>query len=131
MSANTSPIFPLTPVIGAANISSAVTGLTVSGVTGLTSVLAAGANGTRVDAVEVQATGNTTANMVRLWVYVGSGNAQLIKEVAIPANIASASNPAVSVTVPFSTLVLPTGYTLYASTNNAEAYNVLAFGGSY
>ena len=131
MSANTSPIFPLTPVIGAANISSAVTGLTVSGVTGLTSVLAAGANGTRVDAVEVQATGNTTANMVRLWVYAGSGNAQLIKEVAIPANTASASNPAVSVTVPFSTLVLPTGYTLYASTNNAEAYNVLAFGGSY
>ena len=131
MSANTSPIFPLVPVIGAANISSAVTGLTVSGVTGLTSLLAAGTNGTRVDTVEVQATGNTTANMVRLWVYAGSGNAQLFKEVPIPVNTASASNPAVSVTVPFATLVLPTGYTLYASTNNAEAYNVLAFGGNY
>lgn len=131
MAASNLPIYPKTPLTGVANISSAVTGLTVSGVAGLTQVVAAGADGSRIDAINVQATQTTTAGMVRIWIYSGSGNAQLFEEIPVAAITPSGSSQAYTVTRYYQTLVLPSGYSLYASTNNAEAFNVRAFGGSY
>lgn len=131
MPANTTPIFPLTPVIGIANISSAVTTRTVSGVTGLTSVKAGGTNGTRVDQISIQATSTTTAGMIRLWLFSGSGNAQLFHEEPVGAITPSASLAAYNTDIFYTTLLIPSGWTLYASTQNAEAFNVILYGGDY
>lgn len=131
MPANFKPIFPLAPAIAVANISSAITTRTVSGVTGLTSVKAGGANGTRVDQVRIQATSTTTAGVVRLWIFSGSGNAQLMWEELVTAVTPSATVPAFTSSVVFSDFLLPSGWTLYASTEKAEAFNVILHGGDY
>ena len=131
MAASNLPIYPKTPATGFGLLSAAVTTRTVTGVTGLTQVLAAGADGTRVDSIQIQATATTTAGMVRLWIYSGSGDAQLFDEVPISAVTPSGTVAAFSLTRLYSTLVLPAGYSLYASTNNAEAFTVRAFGGNY
>jgi hypothetical protein len=131
VAASNLPIFPDTPAYGVANISSAFTARTTTGVTSLTSVLAAGADGTVIDRVRIVASATTTAGMVRLWVYAGSGNAQLLHEEPVSAITPSATVAVFSTEVVLENLVLPTGYTLYASTHNAEAFNVFAFGGHY
>lgn len=136
MPANVDPIFPLTPKIGIGNLSSAITTRTVSGVTGLVSVFAAGSNGSIIDTIQITATATTTAGMVRLWLYAGSGNAQLYDEVIVSAITPSSTTPAFSSTIYYNgtsktRLVLPTGYTLYACPHNAEAFNVIAYGGDY
>lgn len=131
MPANTAPIFPLTPVIGVANISTANTNRTVTGTTGLTSVRVGGTNGTRVDQISIQATATTTAGMIRLWLYSGSGNAQLFQEVLVTAITPSATLAAFSTSIQYSTLLIPNGWTLYASTEKTEAFNVILYGGDY
>lgn len=131
MPANTAPIFPLTPVIGVANISTANTNRTVTGTTGLTSVRAGGTNGTRVDQISIQATATTTAGMIRLWLYSGSGNAQLYHEEIVSAITPSATLAAYNTDLFYTTLVIPSGWTLYASTEKAEAFNVILYGGDY
>lgn len=133
MPANITPLFPLTPVVGVANISAANANRTVTGVTGLTIIGAvAGAFGRRVDSILVIATATTTQGMVRIWYYNGSGNAQLILEIPIAAITPSATVPAFSVETLLSNRVLnATTGALYASTEKAEAFNVIAFGGDY
>lgn len=131
MAANTVPVFPETQAYGVANISSAFTARTTTGTTSLTSVLAAGADGTVIDRVRIVATAATTAGVVRLWIYAGSGNAQLLHEEMVSAITPSASVQTYEAEVVLNDFVLPTGYTLYASTHNAEAFNVFAFGGHY
>ena len=131
MPANFKPIFPLSPVVGVANISSAITTRTVTGVTGLTSVKAAGTNGTRVDRVRVNATATTTAGMIRLWLFSGTGNAQLRHEEPVTAVTPSATVAGFTTEIVFPDLVLPSGWTLYASTHQAEAFNVFMHGGDY
>ena len=131
MAASNLPIYPKTPATDAATISAAVTTRTVTGVTGLTQVIAAGDDGTRIDSIKVQATGTVTAGMVRLWLYSGSGDALLFDEIPVGAVTPSGTVAAFQVMRYYQTLVLPAGYSIYASTNNAEAFNVRAFGGNY
>lgn len=131
MPANTSPIFPITPVAAVANISSAITTRTVTGVTGLTSLKAAGSFGTRIDRISIRATATTTAGTIRIWLYDGSGNANLIWEEPVYAVTPSATLPAFSADIVLEDLVIPSGKTLYVSTEKAEAFNVIAFGGDY
>jgi hypothetical protein len=131
MAASNLPIYPKTPATSHGLISAAVTGRTVTGTTGLTQVIAAGADGTRIDSVNIQATATTSAGMVRLWLYSGSGDAILFDEIPVGAVTPSGTVAAFSFTRYYQTLVLPTGYSIYASTNNAEAFAVRAFGGNY
>lgn len=131
MPANFKPIFPLTPVIAVANISTAVTTRTVTGVTGLTSVKAGGTNGTRVDRIKIQATATTTAGMIRLWLYSGSGNAQLRHEELVSAITPSATLAAFNTEITFLDFLIPSGWTLYASPEKSEAFNIILHGGDY
>lgn len=131
MAANIVPIFPKSPLLGVANISTANANRTVTGVTGLTLVVASSTEGARLDRVRVQATVATTVGFIRLWLYNGAGDAQLIREVPITAATPSASVAAFSVDVDFDRETIPGGWSLYASTHNAEAFNVCAFGGAY
>jgi hypothetical protein len=131
MPANTLPIYPVTPNWGVAVLSTGLTTRTVVGVAGLTLLLAAGGNGTRVDSITMVATGTTTAGMIRLWKYGGSGNAALISETTVAAIVPSASVASwASEQLPIN-FTLEAGESLYASTHNSEGFNVHARGGDY
>lgn len=129
MPANIQPIYTLTPNDGPVLISAANTGRDGTGT--LYDVVTAGANGTRIDHAEIVATGTTTNNVVRLFLYNGTSNF-LYREILITAITPSTTVAVASAIVTFTNgLVIPTGWKLRASTNNAESYNVFAFGGDY
>lgn len=128
------PRFLGTTKVGIVAISTANTNRDGTGTIG--TVFSAGTNGSRVMALTVQATVTTTAGMVRLYIHNGT-TAYLWREIPVTAITPSASLPAFVDTMdcsddsPENILVLPTGYSLRASTHNAEAFNVIAIGGDY
>ena len=88
-------------------------------------LMTAGASGSRVDRINLTATGTTTAGMVRL--FVGTA---LIKEVPVLAITPSATQPAFSADVVFdSGLILQASAVLKASTHNAESFNLTVISG--
>lgn len=131
MPANTTPIFPLTPVVGVgqctvANANRDGTGTLVDVITGTT-------NGTRISRITIKATVTTTAGMIRLYIY-NTTNTRLWREIAVSAITPSATVAAFEQTLTLSgedALILPSGYILKASTEKAEAINVIAEGGNY
>jgi len=82
--------------------------------------------GSRIDRVVVQATGTTTAGMVRLFIANSGASAiRLIREIPVVAITPSATQPAFRVEVVFDNgLILENGATLRASTHNAETFNI-------
>jgi hypothetical protein len=92
------------------------------------------AAGSRLDGVIIQGVGTTTAGMVRLYIHDGA-NARLFAEVPITAITPSATQPAFSAALNSATMaqafpiVLPSGYSLRASTHNAETFNVIGQAG--
>ena len=110
--------------ISAANANRDGTGTVVT-------VATAEAQGSRIDLVRVVAEVTTTAGMVRLFLHDGS-TFFLVKELAVTALTASATVPAFETEwVPTEPLLLPSGWTLRAATENAETFNVIAVGGDY
>lgn len=131
MAANVQPIYPKINNWGSAVLATGVTTRTVAGVTGLTLLMTAGAAGTRMDSITMVATGTTTAGVIRLWVYTGSGNALLISETLV-----AAITPSTVLQSWFSEQLppnwsLPIGSFLYASSHNSEGFNIHARGGDY
>lgn len=126
--------FAATPRCAIAQISTANTGRDGTGTIG--TVFTAGASGSRIDAIDVTATGTTTAGMVRLFLHNGT-TAYLWAELPVLALTPSATLPAWQAQITANTMshllpiVLPTGYSLRAATNNAETFNVIAFGGDF
>lgn len=97
----------------------------------IVTVLTAGSQGTLIELIRVIATGTTTAGMVRLYIHDGA-NARLYDELAVTAITPSGTVAAFEIElVPSKPLVLPSGYSLRASTHNAETFNVFATGGNY
>lgn len=135
MPANTTPIFPLTPNPGLMNalLTAAMTstkafdGTNVVGAA-FAQCLLAGANGARVDSIEVRLTstngaavsGTTAATLVRFWLNNGAAsttasNNQLLGELAISAQtmtaLATGAQPVFVLPVGKS---IPAGYKIYA-----------------
>jgi hypothetical protein len=91
----------------------------------LDTLLTAGASGSRVDRLNLTATGTTTAGMIRL--FVGTA---LIKEIPVIAITPSATQPAWSADVDFERgLVLQAAAVLKAGTHNAESFNLTVVNG--
>ncbi len=131
MPANTSPIFTLTPNVGAVAISTANANRDGTGTIG--TVFTAGANGSRISKIQIKATVTTTAGTIRLFIYTGSVYF-LWREITTSAITVSATLPAFEYTLRLigeDALNLPTGYSLRASTEKAENYNIIAEGGDY
>ena len=103
--------------ISAANTNRNGTGTLVSIITGAT-------NGTRVDDIYIVATGTTTANVVRLFISDGT-NIRLWQEILVPAITPSTTVAVYSSSLLNQALLLKSGWSLQAATNNAETYNVL------
>lgn len=94
--------------------------------------------GKRIAAVLIQATGTTTAGMIRFFLSTDGGTTKrLIAETVIPAVTASATAAAYAVSVPvLADLVLQgqvssNSCKLYASTEKAETFNIHVFASTY
>ena len=122
------PSFAATVKASAVNIATADTSRTSP--TNVGTVFTAGASGSRIDEVNIISTGTTTAGVVRLWVYTGS-TYYLLSETLVTATTPSTSIAVFSSTSTYNNLMLPSGYSLRATTNNAESFNVIAFGGDF
>jgi hypothetical protein len=129
-----SPQFVSTAKLGSAALSAANTGRDGTGT--IVTVFTAGTGGSRIDAIAIKATASTTAGMIRLFIHDGT-NTRLLTELPVTAVTPSATAPAweaqlntnsMSQVLP---IILPTGYSLRAATNNAEAFNILATGGDF
>lgn len=124
------PIFIGTPKNSMAQVTAANTNRDGTGT--LVTVYTAGASGARIDRIGITATGTTTAGMVRLFVSDGTLH-RLTVEVPVSAITPAANTAAFTTEVVFGAgLLLQTGYSLRASTHNAEAFNVvITNGGDY
>ena len=131
MTANTEPIFVLTPVIGAVLIDTANTAKDGTGTVG--TVITGGTNGTRITRITIQSIGTTTAGMVRLYIDIGA-TIHMWKEIAVDAVTGSATLEEFIYVLNLTgetALVLPTGCILLASTEKSESFNIIAEGGDY
>lgn len=118
------PQFIATPKNGTTQIDTANTNLDGTGTLG--TVYTAGSNGGRVDQLRIQSVATTTAGMVRLFLYDGSSNTRLIREINVPAVTPSGTVPAWGVNVEFEDgLVLQSGYVLKAATHTGDDFNVI------
>lgn len=124
----TTPNFASTVRAAAGALSTADTSRTAP--TTVVTIFTAGASGSRIDEVNVIATGTTTAGVVRLWLYTGSVY-YLIEEVLVTAITPSTTVASFSTTLTFNNFMLPSGHSLRATTNNSEGFNVIAFGGDF
>lgn len=133
MAANVSPIFPETPVIGIATLTSA-TAITsranITGTTGLVPLTPVSTDGKRIDSIRVKGKGTTVASILSIWLYNGT-TSFLYDEIVIDA--VTASNTAISDlgSRTYSDLALPPTYQLYVSQTVQTDVNVFANGGDY
>lgn len=128
------PAYASTPNFGNGQVSTANPNRDGTGT--IATIFTAAANGSRIDAIALKALATTTAGMLRLFLHNGT-NARLLTEVPVVAVTPSATAPSwetqlnsnnLSSILP---LVLPTGYSLRASTEKAELFNILAMGGNF
>lgn len=126
------PSFYASPRVNYAAISTANSNRDGTGTIG--TVFTAGSSGSALERIRIQATGTTTAGVVRLYLYDGT-TYHLFKEVAVTAITPSATTRAfysdISTITNTKPLLLPNGWSLRASTQNAEGFNVVAIGGDY
>jgi hypothetical protein len=118
--------------ISTANTNRDGTGTIATIATGPATAAAAGV-GERINRVTIQATGSTTAGVIRFYISIDSGTTnRLICEKLVPAITPSTSVPAFRMEVGELTgIILPGGgaAVLRASTNNAETFNILVESG--
>lgn len=128
------PQYVGTPKTGMAAISTANPNRDGTGTIG--TVFTAGASGSRIDAISIKATGTTTAGMIRLYIHDGT-TARLMTEVPVSAITVSATIPAWEIQLNTNTMtqtlpiIFQTGYSLRASTEVANTFNVIATGGDF
>jgi hypothetical protein len=122
----TQPQFAATPVVGQVTISAANS---ARDGTNAVNVLSAASAGTKINRVIVEAGGTTTAGTVRLFIHNGI-TSFLFDELLVAAITASAAVVAFRAERSYSDLVLPTGYSLRATTEKAETFYVTALAGN-
>jgi len=131
MSAGTTPIFIATPKSPSARISTANTNR--DGSTGTYGTLfTAGSSGSFFPGWRWQAEGTTTAGFVRLFRQdAGSGNVELLKEMAVPAVTPTVGTtpPAEGEWYPPAGIMLSAGSVLKCSTHIGETFGCFMEGG--
>lgn len=134
------PIFTGVVDASVATISVANTARDGSGT--MATVFTAGAKGSRIDQIFINAISTTTAGLVKLYISSTadantSANTHLIREVPVTAVTPSTTVAAFSsilnsaVNVDLLPLFLPAGYVLRADTTIAQGFRVMAIGGDF
>ena len=90
----------------------------------IVSVMTGATNGTRIDDIYIVATGTTTAGVIRLFISDGT-NIRLWQEILVTAITPSTTVAVWSASLINVGLILESGWSLQASTNNSETFNVL------
>jgi len=149
MTANTSPIFPIAPLVGIGSLAAA-TGCTTRGPIAHGSlgsspcyavqVVGTSTNGVRIDKIQVQAistsiTAPTVAQTVLIWASDGS-TAYVVDEISVTAVTPSTTTPSFVTSKNYTNLNLAPTWSLWASTTitttaSTTALAVEAFGGTY
>jgi hypothetical protein len=125
-----SPQYTAAPVLGAALCSAANANRDGTGT--LYTIVTGATDGTRIDRITAQAIVSTTAGMLRLYVTPPASTARLYLEVPIQAVTASGTVAAWHSEIALQGgMVLPSGYILAASIQNANATMVFALGGAF
>ena len=107
---------------GSAQVSTANTNRNGTGT--IATVFTGATNGSRIDDISIVATGTTTAGVVRLFISDGT-NVRLWQEILVSAITPSTTVQVWSYTLLNQALLLENGWSLQASTNNAETFNIL------
>jgi hypothetical protein len=89
----------------------------------IVTVFTAGASGSRIDDIYITATGTTTAGVVRLFLNDGT-NTYLFDEILVTATTPSTTVSVFQAVLLNQAIVLASGWSLRASTNNAETFNI-------
>ena len=131
----TSAQYAATPRVGSANLTTQDTSLTAP--TTVSTILTAGASGTRIDYIDVQGVATTVAGLINLFIYDGT-NYILWAQVPVIAVTSSTTAPAFQATLSSNVnanlmpLIIPTGYSLRATTSVAQTgVRVTAMGGDF
>jgi hypothetical protein len=131
----TSAQYAATPRVGSANLTTADTSLTAP--TTVSTILTAGASGTRIDYIDVQGVATTVAGLINLFIFDGT-NYILWAQVPVIAVTSSTTAPAFQSTLSSNVnanlmpLIIPTGYSLRATTSVAQTgVRVTAMGGDF
>ena len=95
----------------------------------IVSIFTAGASGSKILSIEVKATGNTTGNIVRLFISDGV-NIRLWYELTSSVTTVSGTVQAFYQRIA-PDLLLESGWSVQASTHAAETFNVIITGGDY
>jgi len=119
---STSAAYAATVKAAVAAISAANTNRDGTGT--IVTVLTAGSNGSRIDDIYIEAAGTVTNGVVRLFLHNGT-TAFLWKEILVTAATPSVTVAAWTSALMNLALCLPSGWSLRASTHNAETFNVL------
>lgn len=146
MPANTTPIFPLTPVTPF--VSGVPATLGTPGITANTSkdastgtvygpIITAAANGSRLDAIKVRALGTNVQTVMRVFINNGgaigtAANNTLFIERTIAATTVSETTELNDILIQMN-ISLPAGYKIYATFGTAVAagFHLTALGGDY
>jgi hypothetical protein len=131
----TSAQYAATPRVGSANLTTQDTSLTAP--TTVSTILTAGASGTRIDYIDVQGVATTVAGLINLFIYDGT-NYILWAQVPVIAVTSSTTAPAFQSTLSSNVnanlmpLIIPTGHSLRATTSVAQTgVRVTALGGDF
>lgn len=143
MPANVQPIFPVTPVDSW--ITTPLTGANTAkdGTGAVSTLMTAGANGTRVDTLSLRPLGTNVASVLRIFINNGQANStpannSLFFEVSLPITTLTEGAAQTALFVQFDAinnpqLVLPAGYKLNLALGTAVAagWQATAIGGNY
>jgi len=140
MAQNTSPIFPLVPVIEWVNTGAVTANTTTDLTTGTnynSGFTADATNGSRVDFVRVRALGTNVATVMRVWLNNGSvtttaANNTLFFERTLSSTAVSQVAELVDIILPINASI-PAGYKLFYTFGTAVAagYSISVVGGDY
>ena len=140
MAQNTSPVFPLVPIVTWVN-TGAVTANTTTDLTAGTNYnsgfTANATNGSRVDFVRVRTLGTNVATVMRVWLNNGSAtgtaaNNTLFFERTLASSTVSQTAEQIDTVLPIN-VSLPAGYKIYYTFGTAVAagYSISVVGGDY
>lgn len=127
----TDPIFAATPQVAVGQVTTAEASRTAP--TNVVTVYTSGASGSRIESIEITATGTTTAGMIRIFLYDGSSYRLLIEQ-PVTAVTPSATVPTFYVPLIFGDLkplILKNGWSIRCTTEKTETFNITIIGGDF
>jgi hypothetical protein len=129
------PQYVGTPKVGIATITFSNSNTDGTGI--VNTVFTSGSSGSRIDAINIKAVGNTSPGMVRL--YINNGNTSTLMTEVQVVGISTSGNTIPSFETQLNTnsmsqvlpIILQTGHSLRASTQVANTFNIIAVGGDF